>query len=66
MLPFKVPAADYNFCKMGNAANTYRDNSELSFKLDIHTTAMPLGNYNTAMGTEPVDVFHAALIHSFI
>ncbi|KAH8723175.1 hypothetical protein GQ44DRAFT_761196 [Phaeosphaeriaceae sp. PMI808] len=65
VLPFEVPAADYNFWGMSNAANTYNDNAELGFKLDSNTTAMLLGSSNTAMGTEPVDVFLAALIHSF-
>lgn len=65
VLPFEVPMADYGFWEMGNVANTYRDNVELGFKLDSNTTTMLLGNCNMAYGTEPVDIFLAALIHSF-
>lgn len=65
VLPFEVPDADYKFWEMGNTANTYRDNAELGFKLDSQTTAVLLGSSNTAMNTEPVDIFLAALIHSF-
>jgi amino acid adenylation domain-containing protein/non-ribosomal peptide synthase protein (TIGR01720 family) len=65
VLPFEVPAADYAFWGMDDQANTYRDNAEIGFKLDSDTTTMLLGSCNTAMGTEPVDIFLAALIHSF-
>jgi non-ribosomal peptide synthase protein (TIGR01720 family) len=65
VLPFEVPAADYAFWGMDDQANTYGDTAEIGFKLDSDTTTMLLGSCNTAMGTEPVDVFLAALIHSF-
>ena len=65
VLPFNVKRADMAFWGMSDRANTYADVKHESFLLDRSTSQLALGRSNRTLRTQPVEIFQAALIHSF-
>ena len=65
ILPFNIRRADMAFWGMSHCANTYADVKHESFLLDRSTSQLALGKSNTTLRTQPVEIFQAALIHSF-
>ncbi len=65
VLPFNIKRADMTFWGMSDRANTYADVKHESFLLDRSTSQLALGKSNQALRTQPVEIFQAALIHSF-
>ena len=65
VLPFNIKRADMAFWGMSDRANTYSDVKHESFLLDRTTSLLALGKSNKALRTQPVEIFQAALIHSF-
>ena len=65
VLPFNIKRADMAFWGMSERANTYGDVIHESFQLDRSTSLLALGKSNQALRTQPVEIFQAALIHSF-
>ena len=60
-----VPVADLGYWGMADAANVHGDVANESFELDAKTTLLVLGTCHEALGTDPVDVFMAAIMESF-
>lgn len=65
ILPFNIKRADMAFWGMSDCANTYADVKHESFLLDRSTSQLALGKSNKSLRTQPVEIFQAALIHSF-
>lgn len=65
ILPFNIKRADMAFWGMSDRANTYADVKHESFLLDRSTSQLALGKSNKTLRTQPVEIFQAALIHSF-
>ena len=65
VLPFNIKRANMAFWGMTDRANTYADVKHESFLLDRSTSQLALGKSNRALRTQPVEIFQAALIHSF-
>ena len=65
VLPFNIKRPDMTFWGMSNRTNTYADVKHESFLLDRSTSQLALGNSNKTLRTQPVEIFQAALLHSF-
>ena len=65
LLPYDVQPANIDFWGMTGRTNTYSETRRERFSLDESTTKMILGKSNKALRTQPVEMFMAALIHSF-
>ena len=65
MLPYEVNRADMSFWGMADRPNVYGDTKADSFVLDKTITELALGPSNNALRTQPIELFLAALIHSF-
>ncbi|KAM0805972.1 nonribosomal peptide synthase Pes1 [Usnea florida] len=65
ILPFNIKRADMAFWGISDRANTYADVKHESFLLDRSTSQLALGRSNHTLRTQPVEIFQAALIHSF-
>ncbi|KAM0548792.1 hypothetical protein ACHAPJ_009789 [Fusarium lateritium] len=66
LLPFHIQPADFDFWGISNTANTYGDVSQNSFVIsDADTVSMVMGHSNSALKTEPLDLFISALLKSF-
>ena len=65
ILPFNIKRADIAFWGMSDRTNTYADVKHKSFLLDRSTSQLALGKANNTLRTQPVELFQAALIHSF-
>jgi amino acid adenylation domain-containing protein/non-ribosomal peptide synthase protein (TIGR01720 family) len=65
VLPFNVPPADYEYWGLTDQPVLYGDGVSETFTLEVETSDTLLGKCHEALGTEPVDVFIAALLHSF-
>lgn len=65
ILPFNIKRADMAFWGMSDRVNTYADVKHESFLLDRSTSQLALGKANKALRTQPVELFQAALVHSF-
>ena len=65
ILPFNIKRADMAFWGMSDRANTYADVKHETFLLSKSTSQLALGKSNNALRTQPVEIFQAALIHSF-
>ena len=65
VLPFNIKRPDMTFWGMSNSTNTYADVKHESFLLDRSTSQLALGNSNKTLRTQPVEIFQAALLHSF-
>jgi amino acid adenylation domain-containing protein/non-ribosomal peptide synthase protein (TIGR01720 family) len=65
VLPYEVPQADYAFWEMQEQPNVQADITTQSFVLDQVITQKLLEECNTPLGTEPVELFLAALNYSF-
>lgn len=66
LLPFRVQTADFDFWGMSSAANNYGDVIEKTFTVsDPDIVSLLLGDANTALKTESLDLFISALLKSF-
>jgi amino acid adenylation domain-containing protein/non-ribosomal peptide synthase protein (TIGR01720 family) len=65
VLPFEVKPADLDYWGMTGQRNLSLDAVSESFSLDVDMTNVLLGKCQEALGTEPVEVFLATLLHSF-
>lgn len=66
LLPFRVQPADFDFWGMSSAANSYGDVIEKIFTVsDPTVVSLLLGDSNTALKTESLDLFISALLKSF-
>ena len=65
ILPYEVEAPDIAYWGMNDRTNTYSQTKRESFSLDVSSTQAILGDGNKALRTQPVEVFMAALAHSF-
>ena len=63
-LPFSLPPSDLQFWGI-EGQNVWGDVKMSVFSLTEDTTSRLLGDCNNAFGTEPIDIFTAALLHSF-
>ena len=63
--PLAVPHLKNEYWGMTGASNTYENSISESFVLDEDHSTSLLGNCNTPLRTEPVEVFLAAVFHSF-
>ena len=63
-LPFEIKSTDLAFWGMENCSNTYADVECDSFLVDENLSEMALNNHQ-ALRTEPLDIFLAAIVHSF-
>lgn len=64
-LPFKLPAPDLKYWGMDVSANTYGDVISESFTVDKQLSSLALEQSNNALRTEPIELFLAAISHSF-
>ncbi|KAL2851017.1 hypothetical protein BJY01DRAFT_261231 [Aspergillus pseudoustus] len=64
-LPFRVPPTQPRFWGLQAHANVYADVAQHTFTLAESTTSRLLGDCNGLFRTEPVDLFIAAVLHSF-
>lgn len=64
-LPLAVPPANYQYWGLEGSSNTYEETTSDFFVLEDELSTMLLGNCNTPMRTEPVELFLAAIFHSF-
>jgi non-ribosomal peptide synthase protein (TIGR01720 family) len=65
VMPITIPAANYAYWGMQGKSNTFRDTGRERFKLDSRVTTMLLSTCHKALKTEAMDIFLAALVHSF-
>ncbi|TAQ84797.1 hypothetical protein B7494_g6879 [Chlorociboria aeruginascens] len=66
MLASRIPLSSADdYWGMSGKTNLHRDTLVSRFTLDEHTTAVLLQNSNAAFQTKPVELLHAALLHSF-
>ena len=65
VLPYHVEAANIDFWGMRDRTNTYAETRCEKFSLDVSSTRLVLGKSNKALRTQPVEVFMAAVAHSF-
>ncbi|KAL3427025.1 hypothetical protein PVAG01_00534 [Phlyctema vagabunda] len=65
VLPFKVQCADINYWGMEGQKNAVNDMKEVDFSLNREESSIMLGAANDALGTEPLDLFLSAIMHSF-
>ena len=64
-LPFDVPRPDYDFWGMRQKPNYAADFEHHQFTLPADVSQTLLGDANDAFGTEALDLFIAAVMHSF-
>lgn len=65
-LPFRVTPTPHGYWGRGLRQNTYRDIQQAAFTIDEHIIELLLGPANSTFGTQPVEIFQAALWHSFM
>jgi len=65
VLPFKLPPSDIQYWGMDESANTYGDVISESFTVEKDISALALGQSNNPFRTEPIEIFLAAIMHSF-
>lgn len=65
VLPYKVPAANYQYWGLPSGENNYATEARQSFTLSAEHTSALLGAANQAYNTDAVDLFLAALVYSF-
>jgi amino acid adenylation domain-containing protein/non-ribosomal peptide synthase protein (TIGR01720 family) len=65
VLLFDVAPANYAYWSMTDQPNLYGDTLNQSFIIDEGTTSILLGSCQKALGTEPVELFMASLLHAF-
>lgn len=65
-LPFDIPPVPHEYWGTVSHRNTLGDSVRSGFSLDEKTTETLFGVANDAFRTQPVEIFHAALLHSFV
>ncbi|CAI4212353.1 unnamed protein product [Parascedosporium putredinis] len=65
LLPFNPPAADYDFWGMAGKPNLATDFVHRSFTMEKSVSQSLVGPCNVAFGTEAIDLFISAVMHSF-
>ncbi|RDI86292.1 DNA-directed RNA polymerase II subunit [Venturia inaequalis] len=66
VLPFDITPTPTDFWGINPSTNMYQDVLEHKFQLDQNTTDLLMGSANGAFGTQPVELFQAAVWHSFV
>lgn len=66
VLPFGITPTPMDFWGINHSANMYQDVLEHRFQLDQDITDLLMGAANGAFATQPVDLFQAAVWHSFV
>lgn len=64
VLPFDVPAANFEYWGVATAG-LYQDTVRSSFTVDENITALLLGDANSPLRTEPVELLMSIVLHSF-
>ncbi|KAL2022217.1 hypothetical protein VTK56DRAFT_5827 [Thermocarpiscus australiensis] len=64
-LPFEVASPDYKYWGMAGKPNYANDFEHHQFVLPASTSELLLGSCNDAFGTETLDLFISAVMHSF-
>ncbi|GAB1316362.1 hypothetical protein MFIFM68171_06572 [Madurella fahalii] len=64
-VPFEVPSQDYKYWGMAGKPNYANDFEHHQFSLPVGMSESLLGHCNDAFGTEPLDLFISAVMHSF-
>ena len=64
-LPFDVPNMDPGFWGIDTEQNTYENTNSEHFIIDERCSRSLLGASNDALHTKPVEIFLAAVLHSF-
>lgn len=64
-LPFNVKASEVTYWGMEGQENTYSDVISETFTIGENITALALGESNLSLRSEPVELFLAAIAHSF-
>jgi amino acid adenylation domain-containing protein/non-ribosomal peptide synthase protein (TIGR01720 family) len=64
-VPFEVASPDYRYWGMGGKPNYANDFEHHQFSLPVSTSEALLGSCNDIFGTESLDLFLAAVMHSF-
>lgn len=64
-IPFQVPSQDYKYWGMASKPNYARDFEHRQFTLPEGISESLLGSCNDAFGTEALDLFISAVMHSF-
>ena len=64
-LEYITPAAKHDYWDMQCVSNTYEETISKHFVIDERISTLLLGQCNTALRTEPVEIFIAAIYHSF-
>lgn len=65
VIPREVPSTDYNYWGMAGRPNYSSDFEHRQFALSASTSTLLLGPGNDSLGTEPLDLFISAVMHSF-
>ncbi|OJJ07364.1 hypothetical protein ASPVEDRAFT_65770 [Aspergillus versicolor CBS 583.65] len=65
-LPFDIPPVHQEYWGTASPGHTFGDSQQSGFTLDEKTTETLFGVANNAFRTQPVEIFHAALLHSFV
>ena len=65
LLPFKLPLSDLQYWGMDECENTYGDVISESFIVEKEISTLALGQSNNPFNTEPIELFLAAIAHSF-
>ncbi|KAK6815196.1 hypothetical protein RU639_008655 [Aspergillus parasiticus] len=65
-LPFRVPHPPASYWGVPYNCNTYSRAYQEAFTMDRRVTEMLLGGANDALNTQPVEIFQAAILYSFI
>ncbi|KAF2186293.1 nonribosomal peptide synthase [Zopfia rhizophila CBS 207.26] len=63
--PAEIPALDFSYWGISHQDNTYGNACHESFDLDSTLTSLFLNHCHNALGTEPVEVLLASMIHSW-
>jgi non-ribosomal peptide synthase protein (TIGR01720 family) len=64
-LPFIVPPPELEYWQLDRTENTYREVICQTFHIDEEVTSLALGDSNRPFQTEPIELFLAAITHSF-
>ncbi|RDW58708.1 hypothetical protein BP6252_13184 [Coleophoma cylindrospora] len=65
VLPIDIATANLDYWGMRDCVNTLRDTVEQRITINSRVSALLLSTLNAALGTEPIDIIIATLLHSF-
>ncbi|KUJ06201.1 acetyl-CoA synthetase-like protein [Mollisia scopiformis] len=64
-LPFNVPPSQPSYWELDSSQNTYGDVICETFTVNEYVTKLALGDCNKPLRTDPIELFLAAIAHSF-